>query len=133
MSTGNLTLSKTGLLWLRLSLVYLLIGIGIGIMMGATQQFGLRPVHAHVNLLGWALAAVAGITYCLMPQAGTSGLGKAHFWLHNIGVPVMLISLTLVLAPNPAFVPGLIIGEIMVAASVLAYLANLFVNAPATE
>ncbi len=135
MSSGNLAISKTGLLWSRLSLVYLLIGISISIsiFIGATQQFELRPIHAHVNLLGWALAAIAGITYCVMPQTGTSGLGRAHFWLHNIGVPVMLISLTMVLSQNTAFLPELIIGKILVAASVVAYLVNLFVNAPATE
>lgn len=97
MSASNLAVSKTGLLRLRPSLVYLLIGIGIGITMGAAQSFGLRPIHAHVNLLGGALAAIAGITYCLMPQAGErpwSGtfLATQH-WL-----PVMLISLTMVLS-----------------------------------
>jgi len=133
MSASNLPILKCGLLWLRLSLVYLLIGLAIGVYMGATQVYGLRPIHVHVNLLGWALAAVAGLTYCFLPQAGDSKWGKAHFWLHQIGVPVMLISLYFVLMERTAFVPGLLVGEVLVVGSVICYLVNLIVNVNASD
>ena len=31
----------------------------MGLMMGASQDFTLRPVHVHVNLLGWTTLALA--------------------------------------------------------------------------
>jgi hypothetical protein len=51
--------SRAGIVWLKLSVVYLIIGISMGIAMGASQNFTLRPVHAHVNLLGWTTMALA--------------------------------------------------------------------------
>jgi len=129
MSESTPRISAGVLLWLRLSVIYLIVGISLGIHMGATQAFDLRPVHAHINLLGWALAAIAGITYALIPSAGNSKLGKAHFWLHQTGVPLMLIALTLVLQGNTSAVPALVTGEVLTGISVLAYFANLLMNA----
>ncbi len=129
MSESTPRISASVLLWLRLSVIYLIVGISLGIHMGATQSFDLRPVHAHINLLGWALAAIAGITYALIPSAGDSVLGKIHFWLHQTGVPLMLIALTLILLGNMAAVPALLAGEVLTGFSVLAYFANLVMNA----
>ena len=39
---------------IRIAAVYLAIGVTMGIVMGITHQFVLAPVHAHINLLGWA-------------------------------------------------------------------------------
>jgi hypothetical protein len=33
-------------LWLRLSVIYLILGVGLGIAMGVSQDFTLRPVQA---------------------------------------------------------------------------------------
>lgn len=129
MSESTPRISAGVLLWLRLSVIYLIVGVSLGIHMGATQSFDLRPVHAHINLLGWALAAIAGLTYALIPSAGSSKLGKAHFWLHQTGVPLMLIALTFILQGNTAALPVLMVGEILTGFSVLAFFANLMMNA----
>ena len=39
--------------FLRVAVVFSLIGVGMGYVMGATQNFAGAPVHAHINLLGW--------------------------------------------------------------------------------
>lgn len=123
--------SRLGIAWLRIAIVYLIVGITLGIVMGATQQFGMRPVHAHLNLVGWATGALAGLLYLFFPQAAQSRLGKAHFFLHNLGVPVMMGALALVLSGNTAALPALIAGELATAAGVLAFAANLLVNVKA--
>lgn len=120
--------SRLGVIWFRIAIVYLIVGITLGIAMGATQQFTMRPVHAHLNLVGWATGALAGLLYLFFPQAAASRLGKAHFVLHQVGVPVMMGSLALLLNGNTAVVPALIAGELLTAAGVLAFAANLFVN-----
>lgn len=127
------TISRCGLTWLKLSVVYLIAGIALGIYMGATENFELKAVHAHINLVGWAIAAIAGITYCLAPAAGTSKLGRVHFWLHQIGAPLMLVMLAMLLTGNKAVIPGLVIGEFMTAGGVVVYLLNLFFNVKATD
>jgi hypothetical protein len=120
--------SRAGIVWLKLSVVYLIIGIGMGIAMGASQNFTLRPVHAHVNLLGWTTMALAGLIYSVFPQAGTSRLARLHFWLLNLALPVMMVALGLVLFGRMEVAPVLALGEIVAAVGILAFAANLFIN-----
>ncbi|HYC41732.1 MAG TPA: hypothetical protein VEB70_01955 [Noviherbaspirillum sp.] len=127
-SAFDIAPSRLGIAWLRIAIAYLVVGIALGIVMGATQQFAMRPVHAHLNLVGWATGALAGLLYLFFPRAAESRLGKVHFVLHNLGVPVMMGSLALVLTGNMAAAPALIAGELATAAGVLVFAANLFVN-----
>src|SRR5512141_1267059 len=80
--------------WLKLSVVYLIAGIALGIAMGASQNFTLRPVHAHLNLLGWTTGALAGLIYAVFPAAAESRLARIHFWLQHTSVPAMMTALS---------------------------------------
>lgn len=125
---GRPAFSDVGIIWLKLAILYLIVGIGIGIMMGATKDFTLRPVHAHINLLGWTTMALAGLTYSVFPEVGLSKLAKVHFWLANVSMPVMALSLGLVLTGTQQAVPALVASEFIAAAGVLVFAVNLFVN-----
>jgi hypothetical protein len=120
--------SRAGIVWLKLSVVYLIIGIGMGIAMGASQNFTLRPVHAHVNLLGWTTMALAGLIYSVFPKAGESVLARVHFWLLNLALPVMMGALAAVLFGQTGVVPVLAVAEIVGALGIAAFAANLFMN-----
>ncbi len=76
--------------------IYVLIGMGFGIFMGATQDFSLAPAHAHLNLLGWVTMALYGTFYALAREASPK-LAWTTFWLNNIGIAVMFPSLAMVL------------------------------------
>ncbi|GIZ51667.1 cbb3-type cytochrome c oxidase subunit I [Noviherbaspirillum aridicola] len=128
LNPARTVLADTGILWLRLAVLYLIVGVGMGIMMGASENFTLRPVHAHVNLLGWATMALAGLIYCVFPAAGNTRLGRLHFWLANLSLPVMSVALALVLHGQRQLIPVLAIGEIVAALSILAFAANIFLN-----
>lgn len=118
-----------GIVWLKLAVLYLLVGVGIGIAMGASQNFTLRPVHAHVNLLGWTTLALAGVIYSVFPRAGRSQLARIHFWTMNVALPVMMLALAyLLVSGDRAVIPVLGAAEIMAAISVLTFAANLFLN-----
>jgi hypothetical protein len=123
-----LQLSRAGVIWLKVAVLYLILGVAMGIAMGASQNFTLRPVHAHVNLLGWTTLAIAGLIYSVFPQAGESRLARAHFWLMNLSMPVMMVALALLLMGNVALAPVLAAAEIVAALGILAFAANLFVN-----
>ena len=128
-STSQPALSTTdGALWLKLAVLYLIVGVGLGLMMGASKDFTMRPVHAHINLLGWATMALAGLVYSVYPAAGGSRLAKAHFWLHNLSLPVMAIALSFVVAGQQALVPVLVISEIVASLGILVFAANIFLN-----
>jgi cbb3-type cytochrome oxidase subunit 1 len=120
--------SRAGIIWLKLAIVYLILGVGLGIAMGASQNFTLRPVHAHINLLGWTTMALAGLIYSVFPQAGESRLARVHFWLLNLALPVMMGTLSLVLLGKTGIEPVLAVSEIAGALSIAVFAANLFLN-----
>ena len=132
MKPSNITIptqtSTAGFIWLKLSVLYLIVGVAMGIFMGASHDFTLRPVHAHVNLLGFATLALAGLIYSVFPDAGASRLAKAHFWLMNLALPVMMVALGCMLLGKTAVLPALVVSELMMAAAVLAFATNIFMN-----
>jgi hypothetical protein len=122
------TTSATGAIWIKLAAFYLIVGVSMGIAMGASQDFTLRPVHAHVNLLGWATFALAGLIYAAYPRAAASKLAKVHFWSMNIALPVMMGALALVLMGQVQVVPALVASEFLAAAGIIAFAINVFTN-----
>lgn len=121
--------ARVGIVWIKLAVLYLLLGVGMGIMMGASQNFTLRPVHAHLNLLGWTTLALAGVIYSVFPRAGSSMLARVHFWTMNVAVPVMMLALAyLLVTGDKTVIPFLGAAEILAAVSVLSFAANLFLN-----
>ena len=67
--------------------IYVLIGMGFGIFMGATENFTLAMAHAHLNLIGWVTMALYGTFYALAREASTSSLHIAML----IGAGLLLI------------------------------------------
>jgi hypothetical protein len=126
--TAHPSFSTAGIIWLKLAVVYLILGVVMGIAMGATETFTLKPVHAHINLLGWATMGLAGLIYSVFPQAGESKLAKLHFWLHNISLPAMMISLSFLMLGETKVIPVLGISEIGAGAGILVFAANIFLN-----
>jgi hypothetical protein len=122
------TPSRAGIIWIRIAVLYLLVGIAMGIAMGASQNFTLRPVHAHINLIGWTTMALAGLIYSVFPGAGASKLAKAHFWLLNLALPAMMGALAAILNGHLDAAPALVAAELVAAAAVVAFAANLFFN-----
>jgi cbb3-type cytochrome oxidase subunit 1 len=111
--------------------LYLLVGIGFGMYMGASQDVNMTPVHAHLNLLGFVLMTLFGLLYRVMPELAGSTLAKVHFWLHQIGVLVLMVLLFLYLAgtvSEAGMVPAAPIAEVVVWIGVLCYVINLFRN-----
>ncbi|WP_026600875.1 hypothetical protein [Methylomonas sp. 11b] len=113
--------------FIRIAVVYAIIGIGIGIYMAASHSFLQRDTHAHANLLGWVSLALSGLIYQVFPALGNHVLAKAHFWLHNLGLPVTIVGIALLYDGNPAVGEPLAgIGSSVVALGFLALLFNVF-------
>jgi hypothetical protein len=117
-----------GLRFLKIAVVYLVIGTLLGFVMGIAQKFALTPVHAHVLLLGWASLALAGLVYHFYPAASTTRLARLHFWLHNIGLPLFMIGLGFLLTGNDwAFLP-VVVSSIAVIVGLVMFAANVLLN-----
>ena len=112
--------------FLRLGVLAALVGMSLGVWMGANQTFVLRPVHAHVNLLGFASMMLFGLFYRVFPEAGRGWLPVAHFVLSVVGFLIMAPSLTLLLLGNTTVAPFLAGSEVMLVASMLLFVAIVF-------
>lgn len=126
-------MKNVGSLFMRLAVTWFVAGVTLGIVMAASHNHSMFPVHAHINLLGWATMALAGLIYCVFPQAGASRLAKVHFWLINLAMPVMLVSLSMLLLGNPAVEPVLACSEIVAAVAIASFAANIYLNVGKTE
>jgi cbb3-type cytochrome oxidase subunit 1 len=102
---------------IKLAVLYLVLGMTMGIAMGISHDFLLRPVHAHVNLLGFAVLAIAAFVFHAFPDLARTRLATAWFWLYNISIPVGLGALALVLNGKMWAEPALIVGELLLWAS----------------
>jgi len=113
--------------YLKIAVIYFLIAILLGIGMGITQKFQFTSVHAHLNLLGWVSLALFGLIYLHFPKAGETTLAKVHFWLHNLGLPLMQGTLfVMMLTENHGLVAGAIIGSLLIGIGVILFVINVF-------
>jgi cbb3-type cytochrome oxidase subunit 1 len=122
---------------IKLAVLYLVVGMTLGIAMGISHDFLLRPVHAHVNLLGFAVLAVAAFIFHAFPDLARTRLATAWFWLYNIAMPVGLVALALMLHGKTWAEPALIVGQLLIWASACLFAIMVLWNlraarAPAT-
>jgi cbb3-type cytochrome oxidase subunit 1 len=118
-----------GLRFLKIAVVYLFIGALLGLIMGVTQKFVLVPVHAHLLLLGWASLALAGLVYHLYPAAATTRLARIHFWLHNLGLPVFMVALGMLLTGTESAIPIVATAASVVLVGLAIFAINVLINA----
>lgn len=119
---------RIGILFLKLSVLYFLVGTGMGITMEILQDHTLSGAHAHINLLGWASLALFGIIYTLFPKAGETVMAKLHFWLYNISLPLFMLGLSFMLYDNESLTILLAIFPNVLVLSVLIFVLNVFLD-----
>ncbi|KPK04427.1 MAG: cytochrome c oxidase [Betaproteobacteria bacterium SG8_39] len=112
--------------FLRLAVVYAVLGVTLGIVMAGSHDFTFRPVHAHLNLLGWASMALFGLWYRSAPAAGETRLAKAHFWMHNIALPIQMITLAMFYSGNTAVEPVLALASVVIGVGFVCFAINLW-------
>ena len=112
--------------FLRLGVLSALVGMSLGVWMGANQDFVLRPVHAHINLLGFASMMLFGLFYRSFPAAARGWLPMVHFALSVLGFLILMPSLTLLILEKPLFMPAMIASEIMLVLSMLLFVIIVF-------
>ncbi|MDX1455108.1 MAG: cytochrome-c oxidase [Gammaproteobacteria bacterium] len=114
--------------FIRIAVVYFFIGVLLGIYMSVTVNFIERPVHVHINLLGWVCMALYGLLYFHYDKVRESKLAVWHFWLTNISLPPQMIALSMMLHGNAAAGPVIGIFAVMTAVATLLLVINIFRN-----
>lgn len=90
-------MSKTTLGFIYAGMIYLLIGITLGVLFFAAPETRvLRTVHAHLNLVGFVMFVIFGVAYHILPRfrgrpLHSEGLAWWQFWLANMGLAGLLV------------------------------------------
>jgi len=116
-------MKRVDVYFLLLACILLICGATLGIVMGAREDFQLVPVHAHLNLAGWASLALFGLTYRAYPEIAATRLALWHFIVSGIASVLLPIGIGLaVLRSQPALA---IVASILWLLGVLMFLAQL--------
>jgi hypothetical protein len=122
-----------GVALVKIASVYLLVGLVMGMAMALAEDFRLASVHSHVLLLGWATLAITGIVYLVLPRCADTRLAAAHFWLHNLGLPLMMLSLSALHLGEPRAEPLVGLGSTLVIAGLALFTINVLRGAKAGD
>ena len=116
-------MKRVDIYFLLLATVLLICGATLGIVMGAREDFLLAPVHAHLNLAGWASLALFGLTYRAYPELAATKLARYHFIFSATASVMLPIGIGLAVLRSQ---PGLAIFSSMLwLLGVLMFLAQL--------
>ena len=116
-------MKRIDLYFLLLATVLLICGATLGIVMGAQENFQLTPVHAHLNLAGWASLALFGLTYRAYPQLAETRLAGLHFVVSATGSVLLPIGIGFAVLRNQPTLA--IVASMLWLLGVLLFLAQL--------
>lgn len=111
-------MKRVDVYFLLLACILLICGASLGIVMGAREDFQLAPVHAHLNLAGWASLALFGLTYRAYPELAAKKLAQWHFIVSGtasallpigIGLAVLRNAPTLAMFASPLWLIGVLL------------------------
>lgn len=88
--------------YVAIGAAWLVLGMSLGIAMGAANNFQFMPVHAHINLIGFACHSIFGMAYRQWPAMKISRLAFYQFWIFVLATPITLIGLVFTLRGGPA-------------------------------
>jgi len=114
------------------AIAYVVAGMALGLHMGSSQNFTMAPLHAHMNLVGWATMGLFAFYYNAVPTAAAGKLPQAHFWIAQIGLLLMIPGLAMVLSENMSGEPLLVAGEMLTGVSMLIF-GYIVLRNPSTQ
>jgi hypothetical protein len=118
-------MSRLSIAFFGAAVLYGLVGMTLGMAMGASENFTLAPVHAHVNLLGWATLAIMGTFYGLAGANAPTKLGWTNFAISNLGNLISLPLLAKMLLGDKSVIPVMAIGEVLIVVGMLVFAASI--------
>ena len=115
----------------RIAVLFVLIGMIVGVYMAASHEHALAPGHAHINLIGWVSLFLIGLFYERRPQLDKSVGARWQVILYSIGAVVTNASLAALLLGNAGAEPGAAVGSFIVLGSMIWFAWLVFRNVDA--
>jgi hypothetical protein len=119
-------MSKISLAFFGSSVVYALVGMVLGIVMGASNDHTLSPVHAHINLLGWATLALMGAFYGIAGDRTPRRVAYANFLVSNAGNLITLPLLAMLMLGDRSVIPLMAVGEVLLVLGMVIFAYAVF-------
>ena len=108
-------------LFLRTAVVIAIFGMGLGIVMAASHDYTLMPVHAHMNVIGWVSFFLFGLYYRFVPAAALGLLPRVHYGLSTAGILLMTVFLALLVTGAAWAEPVVAVSSLMTIAGMAAF------------
>jgi len=100
--------------------------MALGLHMAIGHDHGQLVTHAHIMVGGWLSLAIFGFFYALLGETVPRWLARAHFWLAQVSLAVLVAGLYLYYAGQTQYEPLAAIGALGYAASFLLFAAAAF-------
>lgn len=117
----------------RLAVLFVIVGMAMGIGMAITQNHSIMPAHAHLNLLGWVSLFLFGIYYERRPALDASRLAWIQVALWSIGTVLLTIAVAAIHLGHTAADPVAGIASLIVLAAMLMFAYFVFRPASAIQ
>jgi hypothetical protein len=116
-----------GLRFLKIAVVYLVIGALLGLGWGSRNRSSSRRcTRTCCCSAGRRWRSRASCTTSI--RSGGHALARFHFWMHNAGLPVFMLGLGLVLSGREWALPITVVGAVTVLLGLVLFAANVLVN-----
>lgn len=112
--------------YFKTAIVFLIIGIAMGLQMSMTGNHNIIGAHAHANLLGWVTMALFGTYFSLVPSKAEGRLAMIQYCVYTGGVVITIPALYFMLAGNPQMEPVVAIGSLITFAGVILFAFMVF-------
>jgi cbb3-type cytochrome oxidase subunit 1 len=97
--------------------------------MSITENMTLSTVHSHISCLGWTSLTLIGLVYHIFPGLEKRVISRILFWLFNIGLPIMIIGVSLFLYDKTGLNKAIIsTGAILVTIAIILFAVNVFMG-----
>lgn len=120
-------------LFFKTAIVFLILGIVMGLQMAISGTHNVIGPHAHTNLLGWVTTAIFGGYYALNPAKAQGKLAQLHYWVYTLGIVIMIPSLYLLYLGYGAMEPLTALSSIIVLVGVLIFAVVIYSKEPALK
>jgi hypothetical protein len=115
--------------YLMCALAYAVLGMSLGVYMGASQDHGQLVTHAHTLLVGFVVSLIYAVIHKLWLNGSMPRLATVQFFVHQIGAVMMIIGLFLLyghVLAEEQIGPVLGISSVIVLAGMVLMLALVF-------
>ena len=114
----------------RLAVIFVIVGMAMGIGMAISRDHSIMPAHAHLNLLGWVSLFLFGIYYERRPALDASRLALIQVGLWSLGTVALTVAVAAIHLGYEAADPFAGVASLMVLGAMMLF--GYFIFRPAS-